>query len=140
MFSEMVATIRKNQLPDTVMLQKRFDYAMTKKLGVLNLPPPFWMQDPKINPPAGDLFWASLLLKDRERINLAMSVIAAELNKSSRNETGGIGAEVKIRARQLAQKLLMHFSDMKLRNRLRQDLSMIVPDILGEQVEGESRE
>ncbi len=137
MFSEMMATIRKNKLPDSGMLQKRFDYAMTKKLGVLNLPPPFWMQDPKINPPAADLFWASLLLKDRERIDLALAVIAAEQDKGTRTQPGTVGVETHKRARQLAEQLLNLFSDTNLRNRLRKELTKILPEILGGEVQGE---
>jgi len=63
MFSDVFAAIQKNKIPDPSMLQKRFDFAMTKKMGVIKLPPPFWMQDPKINPRADHLFWAALLLK-----------------------------------------------------------------------------
>lgn len=137
MFSEMIATIRKNRLPDADILRKRFDYAMTKKLGILNLPPPFWMQDPKINPPAAELFWASLLLKDRERIDLALSVIAAELDNNTRSKSKDHGADVSKHTDQLISELLNLFTDEQMRNKLRQDLTLIIPEILGNRIEGE---
>lgn len=137
MFSEMMATIRQNQLPDASALQKRFDYAMTKKLGVLNLPPAFWMQDPKINPPVIELFWAALLLRDRERIDMAMAVLDEEMNKSSQGKIRQSGAELKKRARQLTEELLQMLSNTELRTRLRQELAMIIPDVLGLKAGGE---
>ena len=62
----------------TSRLRRRLDMAMTKKMGIVRLPPAFWPADPKINPRADHLFWASLLLLDRQRIDLALAVLAAE--------------------------------------------------------------
>ncbi len=61
------------------MLARRFDVAMTKKLGVVKLPPSFWMQDPKINPRADHLLQVALLLGDVDRCGLAISALAVEV-------------------------------------------------------------
>lgn len=78
MFSEIFAALEKGVVPDPELLQRRFDLALTKKLGVVKLPPAFWMQDPKINPRADHLLQAALLLGDRERCDMAVSVLAVE--------------------------------------------------------------
>jgi len=84
MFSVMVEELTRGIKPDTGPLKKRFDAAMTKKLAVVKLPPAFWTLDPKINPRADHLFWASLLIGDRQRVELSISVIAAELEQNSK--------------------------------------------------------
>lgn len=80
MFSEMIDTLGRGELPEPGLLRKRFDLAMTKKLGVVKLPSCFWMADPKINPRADHLLWAALLLKSRDCVDLAVSALAAELS------------------------------------------------------------
>ena len=134
MFSDMLAVLQSNRLPDSGTLQKRFDFAMTKKLGILKLPPAYWMQDPKINPRTEDLFWASLLLKDRERIDLALFVMSAEQAASSRGGREGYRLETDEHAQKLVEELLLQFSDIEIRNQLRQDLSIIVPEMLKSRV------
>ena len=86
MFSDLVRDLTCGIMPDSDSLKKRFDAAMIKKMGVVKLPPSYWMQDPKINPRGDHLFWASLLLKDRERIDLAISVFAVELEEKLRKQ------------------------------------------------------
>ncbi len=78
MFTDIFIALKQGEFPDLELLQRRFDLAMTKKLGVVKLPPAFWMQDPKINPRADHLLQAALLLDDRERCDLAVSVLAVE--------------------------------------------------------------
>lgn len=78
MFSAMLQQLKSGERVDPVLLQKRFDLAMTKKLGTIKLPSAFWSADPKINPPAGQLLLASLFLGDRERCALAVTTVAAE--------------------------------------------------------------
>ena len=78
MFTQIFAALEQGEVPDPELLQRRFDLAMTKKLGVVKLPPAFWMRDPKINPRADHLLQAALLLGDRERCDLAVSVLAVE--------------------------------------------------------------
>ena len=79
MFTEMIHSLRQGVLPDSGLLRKRFDIAMTKKLGVIRLPSAFWMSDPKINPRADHLLMAALLLASQECVELATSVLASEL-------------------------------------------------------------
>jgi len=78
MFTQIFAALEQGEVADPELLQRRFDLAMTKKLGVVKLPPAFWMRDPKINPRADHLLQAALLLGDRERCDLAVSVLAVE--------------------------------------------------------------
>lgn len=72
---------------DSDLLKRRFDVAMTKKLGVVKLPPSFWMQDPKINPRADHLLWVALLLNDAERVALAFSALAVEHDEQQKRRT-----------------------------------------------------
>lgn len=134
MFSEMLSAVRDNRLPDSGRLQTRFDFAMTKKMGILKLPPAYWMSDPKINPRSEELFWASLLLKDRERIDLALSIIAAEQEENSRNRRNEKRVGADEYAQELTEELLLQFSDVKIRDQLRKDLTMLIPEILRSQV------
>ena len=78
MFVEIFRDMSMGIMIDTDLLGRRFDLAITKKLGVVKLPPSFWMQDPKINPRSDHLLWAALLLDDPERVALAYSVLAVE--------------------------------------------------------------
>lgn len=78
MFAEIFRDIAGGKVVEHDLLGRRFDIAMTKKLGVVKLPPSFWMQDSKINPRADHLLWAALLLDDAERVALAFSVLAVE--------------------------------------------------------------
>ena len=78
MFSEMVSEIASGIMPDTGLLRKRFDLALTKKLGVVKTPYPLWTADKKINPAAKELLWAAIILEDRDSYLLINSIIAAE--------------------------------------------------------------
>jgi hypothetical protein len=79
MFSQLFTDLEQGVVPDFALLQRRFDLALTKKLAVVKLPPVFWMQDSKINPRADHLLQVALLLTDRERAAMAVSVLAVEL-------------------------------------------------------------
>ncbi len=76
-------------MPESDQLRRRFDIAITKKLGVVKLPPSFWMQDPKINPRADHLLWAALLLGDTERVALAFSALAVEHEERQKKKPPG---------------------------------------------------
>lgn len=129
MFSEMVAGLALGQLPDEGLLRRRFDMAMTKKMGIVRLPPALWPGDPKINPRADHLFWASLLLRDRQRIDLALAVLAAEqaerLRSASADQEGLAGE-----ARKLLQRLFAQIGDAQLREAFRGELARTVPEWL----------
>jgi hypothetical protein len=139
MFSEMVAGLARGRLPDEGLLRRRFDMAMTKKMGIVRLPPAFWPGDPKINPRADHLFWASLLLLDRQRIDLSLAVLAAE--KAERLRTAapdpeGLAGE----ARELLQRLLGQIGDEQLREAFRCKLARTVPEWLPGEAMGAEKE
>ena len=128
MFSEAIAEVQNNNRPNPQALQKRFDFALTKKLGIIKLPPPFWMQDPKINPRGEHLFWASLLLLDRTRIDQAIAVLALEMEQrmsSKADRSPGVIDDV---VEKLIRELLGQFTDANVRKRFEQDLYQIVPE------------
>lgn len=130
MFSEMIAVIHNKGVPEPDTLQKRYDFAMTKKMGIVKLPSAFWMQDPKINPRSDHLFWAALLLKDRSRIDLALSVIALELAETISMQGGEVRENVDNRASALVKELLAQFADTSLRQQLEQELHVLIPEYL----------
>lgn len=134
MFSEMLAEIHSNTMPEPGILLKRFDFAMTKKLGIIKLPPPFWMRDPKINPPVEHLFWAGLLLKDRNRIELALSVLAVEIGEKASVKKEIPSSHIDDKARSLVEELLGQFPDAEIRNQFARDLCEVVPEWLDCQV------
>jgi hypothetical protein len=78
MFQQVFNTLEQGEQLDFDLLARRFDLAMTKKIGVVRLPPAFWMQDTKINPRADHLLQVAMLLGDRERCDLVVSVLAVE--------------------------------------------------------------
>ena len=78
MFQQVFTALERGKQIDFDLLARHFDLAMTKKLGVVKLAPAFWMQDTKINPRADHLLQVALLLEDRERCDLAVSVLAVE--------------------------------------------------------------
>ncbi len=84
MFVEVFRDMSMGKMIDTDLLGRRFDLAITKKLGVVKLPPSFWMQDPKINPRSDHLLWAALLLDDPDRVALAFSVLAVEYEEQQK--------------------------------------------------------
>ena len=128
MFSEMIAAVNNNEAPELVSLQKRFDFALTKKLGIVKLPPAFWMQDPKINPRSDHLFWAALLLKDRNRIDMALSVIAVELTEAISLKGDECRQRVENKAYELVEELLEQFSDVDVRQQFKLELHELVPE------------
>jgi hypothetical protein len=78
MFTEMLTSLQRGEAVDLQLLAKRFDIAMTKKLGTVKLPSAFWSADPKINPRVDHLLLAAIVLDDAERVGLAVSAFAAE--------------------------------------------------------------
>ncbi len=132
MFSDMVADLNRDVMPDPVLLARRFDIAMTKKLGVVQLPPAFWMQDPKINPRSDYLFWAALLTLDRQRIELALSVLAVEIAETCRS-TGPHPRELtEQKGRELVGRLLQEIREPGTRRKFELRLQKVLPDRLTE--------
>jgi hypothetical protein len=127
MFSDMVADLNREILPDPVLLAKRFDIAITKKLGVVQLPPAFWMQDPKINPRSDYLFWAALLTLDRKRIELALSVLAVETAETCRSSGRQSRELTEQRGRDLIDRLLQKIRESDKREEFEHELQQVLP-------------
>lgn len=131
MFSEMVAELKRGTEPEPGVLRNRFDFALVKKTAVVRLPPSFRTGDPKINPRSDHLFWAALLLRDRERIDLALAVMAAEAAEidSSAGEWQ-LASERRVRALIIA--FFRQLPDRPMRRRLRRELGRILPEWIAE--------
>ncbi|WP_456388611.1 hypothetical protein [Desulfolithobacter sp.] len=123
MFDDMLAGLEQGRWPDLDILVRRFDVAMTKKLGVVRLPPAFWMSDPKINPDTDHLVWASFVLGDRKRCDLALSALAVEEQacKGTDFDMGDI-------LYRLLSRLLCLVADQSLKQRLRANVLCMYPD------------
>lgn len=89
MFAQVFRDVAEGEAIEPDLLARRFDLAMTKKLGVVKLPSTFWVQDPKINPRADHLLWAALLLEDAQRVALACSVLAVEHEEQQKRSNPG---------------------------------------------------
>jgi hypothetical protein len=129
MFSHMIAALGDEEMPEPAALTKRYDFAVTKKLGILKLPPAFWMRDPKINPRSDHLFWAALLLKDRKRIELALSIMAIEQTETASLKGDECRRRLSRIAGELVEELLDRFPAGDVRRRFEQELRQLVPDL-----------
>lgn len=89
MFSEMIKDLKNGTLPEITPLQKRLQFAITKKLGVIKQPYLFWPPDPKQNPPATHILWAALILEDNDNVNLAADILMQEHNERMAAKAGG---------------------------------------------------
>ncbi len=89
---------------------------MTKKLGIINLPPPFWMSDPKINPKSEHLLWAALLLGDPNRYELAKTVLSIETFKNNKTTNKTQQEELELVIRLLVKKMVNIVEDKNKRD------------------------
>ncbi len=89
MFSEMIRDLKNGKLPKIVPLKKRLQFAVIKKLGVIQQPYLFWPPDPKQNPPATHILWAALILEDNENVRLAADIIKHEHHERMAAKSGG---------------------------------------------------
>lgn len=78
MFSGMIEDLKNGNLPDPALLRGRCHAAVTKKLAFVRLPPTFWENDPKRNPNSSHLFWAVLLIDDRDMLDIVKGIILME--------------------------------------------------------------
>ena len=132
MFREMVETLARGGDPDRQALRRRFDMALTKKMGIIRLPPAFWMGDPKMNPRTDHLLWAALLLLDREAIDAVLSVMAVELAET-KDCAQSLEDVMHSRVRGLTGELLALVPDSAERRRLDGKLERLIPEWLQQQ-------
>ena len=78
MFTTMIHSLKQGTLPNMVELSQRFNIALVKKMGFLKQPYLFWPSDPKINPQALHLLWATVILGDKEKFELIAGVLVTE--------------------------------------------------------------
>jgi len=123
MFQQIIADLKCGKLPDSILLRKRFEAALVKKMGVIRTPYSFWPGDPKINPPAKHLLWAVTLLEDKENCNVVEAIIAAELEEKRRAK-GHTGSQYDLDydIRRLMAKYLCEFIELAPSDTLAQDL------------------
>lgn len=122
MFEDIFTVLYQGELPDFVVLRKRFDLAVIKKMGVLKQPPAMWPVDPKINPPSKSLLFAALLLDDKEAMATVYGIVQAEVEERLRARGRRPSAEEIARlideAQQQIQPYLEETGDEVLRNEL----------------------
>jgi len=128
MFTDVIADLNRSKMPEPVNLKKRFDFALTKKMGVVRLPPAFWMQDSKINPRSDHLLWASLLLLDRGRIELAIAILEEELDEIACTKGCPSANSMEQMVEDAINKLLQQMPDREQRAKFREDLRMVIPE------------
>ena len=94
MFTAMRDGLAAGRMPETVEIAARLKLAIVKKMGVLKLPPSFWQQDPKINPPVRDLFWAATLIGDEHLLADVIGLATVEHEASPSGRNLDLGAEL----------------------------------------------
>lgn len=119
MFTKIFKDIGRGESIAPDHLRRMFDLAMTKKLGVVKLPPSFWMQDAKINPRSDHLLWVALLLEDRERLALAFSALAVEHEEFQRKRAAAERESLAEVFNRLLQELLDLLPEENLQQRKR---------------------
>ena len=85
----MIKDLKNGKLPKIVPLKKRLQFAVIKKLGVIQQPYLFWPPDPKQNPPATHILWAALIVEDNENIRLAVDILTHERHERMAAKAGG---------------------------------------------------
>ncbi len=81
MFEEMINELNKSTFIPHEMLLKRFQAAVTKKIGILKQPRSVRTGDEKINPSSKHLLWAAVLLEDIDCFELVRGIIGTELQE-----------------------------------------------------------
>lgn len=89
MFSEMIASLKKGEMPSVENLRTKLQPAMVKKSGVLQQPRMCRSNDPKINPDSIHMLWAAILLGDQELIDVVAGMIFVE----QENDLDGLTSE-----------------------------------------------
>jgi hypothetical protein len=123
MFAQMVSTLKAGALPEMNLLRKRFDAALVKKMGVIRTPCSFWTADTKINPPAKQLLWAAILLRDAENFSVVEAIISTELEEKQRakGQPHSIQA-LSVKVQQLLQEYIREFVELAPDETFRENL------------------
>ena len=128
MFSQMVEILSGGARPDSRTLRQRFEMAVIKKLGVVRLPPAFRMRDPKVNPRIDHLLWAALLLGDREKVDIVLSIMAIETAEEKKTEP--LREHLEERVKELVDRLAGFSPDPAERRRLLEEFWQLIPEWL----------
>ena len=124
----MIRDLKNGKLPEITPLKKRLQFAVIKKLGVIQQPYLFWPPDPKQNPPATHILWAALILEDNQNAHLAADILKHEHHERMAAKTGGQSKGQGILAREtIIQSALQELTDL------------LPPDSLQANIEGKIR-
>jgi len=128
----MIEDLRRGKLPDQALLARRFAAAVTKKMAVVALPPALWPGDPKINPPADQLYWAALVLEDAAGRETAVAILAAELAARHRLVGIELHQELETTLARLRDEFLLFAPAAGFRHRLTRLLAALPPNTAAE--------
>ncbi len=93
------------------------------------------MADPKINPRLDHLFWASLLLSDHDRCELAISALAIEQAATRKNLKIDPNEQLHNTVKHLITKLLRLIETKETRNIVVQRINQALPEGLKQTME-----
>jgi len=126
MFSSMIQELKTGRMPDSNLLRKRFEAGLIKKMGVIKTPYPFWPADSKINPPVKQLFWAAILLEDRESFHMVEAIIASELEEKQRAKGLSAGNQfIHEQVQQLLKEYAIEFVELAPNEKFKSKLQLL---------------
>lgn len=134
MFSQMVYELQSGKMPESNLLRKRFEAALTKKMGVIKTPYSFWPVDTKINPSAKQLLWAAILLHDKENFRVVEAIISTEIEEKQRakgqpDNIQFIKEKVRLLLREYIEELIELGPDKTFKKNLRSLIEELLPAI-----------
>lgn len=127
MFTSMIHSLQQGILPDKAELSQRFHIAFIKKMGFLKQPYLFWPSDPKINPPAHHLLWATVVLGDKEKFELIAGVLVTEYLESKTCSQTDLGDLQETLTRQALDELRAICSNNLLHQDIVKKISRLYP-------------
>lgn len=122
MFSEMISRLQSGDLLPPTGLRNRLNAAITKKMGVLKMPPAMWPSDPKINPPTEHLLWAAVILNDRDSLQVVEGLAITEAYERRQARGNSERLDTGILIEQLTDKLLALAPNEEARKKLADNL------------------
>ncbi len=127
MFTTMIHSLQQGILPDRAELSQRFNIAVVKKMGFLKQPYLFWPNDPKINPLAHHLLWATVILDDKEKFDLIAGVLVTEYLEAKPNPKTDPGKLQETLTRQALDELLAICGNNPLHQDIVKKLTLLAP-------------